>query len=35
VIVKWWKEFGYPFCNEKYVKEKEERLEVDLPHMEV
>lgn len=35
VIVKWWKKFGYPFCNPKYVKEKEERLEVDLPHMEI
>ncbi len=35
VIVKWWKEFGYPFCNAKYVKEKEVRLEVDLPDMEI
>lgn len=33
VVVKWWKELGYPFNNEKYLKEREERLEVDLPHM--
>ncbi|NPA48379.1 MAG: sulfate adenylyltransferase [Thermodesulfobacteria bacterium] len=30
VIVKWWKHFGYPFCNEKYVVNKEKELEVDL-----
>ena len=35
VIVKWWKKFGYPFCNEEYVKRKEQELEVDLPHMEI
>ncbi|MBU4185262.1 MAG: sulfate adenylyltransferase [Proteobacteria bacterium] len=35
VIVKWWKEFNYPFCNAKYVKEKELRLEVDLPDMDI
>jgi sulfate adenylyltransferase len=35
VIVKWWDKFGYPFCNAKYVKEKEVRLEVDLPDMDV
>jgi len=35
VIVKWWKEFDFPFCNEKYVKEKEVRLEVDLPDMDI
>jgi sulfate adenylyltransferase len=35
VIVKWWKKFGYPFCNAKYVTEKEQRLEVDLPDMDV
>jgi len=35
VVVKWWKEFGYPFNNEKYLKEREERLEVDLPHMDI
>jgi len=35
VIVKWWRKFGYPFCNEKYVKEKEERLEVELPDMDI
>jgi len=31
----WWQKFGYPFNNEKYLKEREERLEVDLPHMEL
>nr|WP_244147496.1 sulfate adenylyltransferase [Thermosulfurimonas dismutans] len=30
VVVKWWKKFGYPFCNEKYVINKEKELEVDL-----
>ncbi len=30
VVVKWWKHFGYPFCNEKYVMDKERDLEVDL-----
>jgi len=35
VIVKWWDKFGYPFCNAKYVKEKEVRLEVDLPDMDI
>jgi len=35
VVVKWWKHFGYPFCNEKYVKEKEKNLEVDLPDMDI
>jgi len=30
VIVKWWKHFNYPFCNEKYVINKEKELEVDL-----
>jgi sulfate adenylyltransferase len=35
VIVKWWDKFGYPFCNAKYVKEKEVRLEVELPDMDV
>lgn len=34
VIVKWWKKFGYPFVNEKYVQRKEEELEVDLPDLE-
>ncbi|KPJ67124.1 MAG: sulfate adenylyltransferase [Syntrophobacter sp. DG_60] len=35
VIVKWWKHFGYPFCHEEYLKEKEKTLEVDVPHMEI
>ncbi len=30
VVVKWWKHFNYPFCNEKYVINKEKDLEVDL-----
>ena len=30
VVVKWWKHFNYPFCNEKYVINKEKELEVDL-----
>jgi sulfate adenylyltransferase len=30
VVVKWWKHFGYPFCNEKYVRDKERDLEMDL-----
>jgi sulfate adenylyltransferase len=35
VIVKWWKHFNYPFCHEKYLKEREKELEVDLAHMEI
>ena len=35
VVVKWWKEFQYPFCNAKYVKEMEKKLEVDLPDLDV
>ncbi len=34
VVVKWWKKFGYPFVNEKYVQLKEEELEVDLPDLD-
>ena len=34
VVVKWWKKFGYPFVNEKYVQWKEEELEVDLPDLD-
>ncbi len=30
MVVKWWKHFNYPFCNEKYVINKEKELEVDL-----
>jgi len=35
VVVKWWKEFQFPFCNAKYVKEMEKKLEVDLPDLDV
>ncbi|MBP1448842.1 MAG: sulfate adenylyltransferase [Thermoproteus sp.] len=28
VIVKWWKVYGYPFVTDKYLKMKEEQLEV-------
>ncbi|MDQ7031706.1 MAG: sulfate adenylyltransferase [Desulfonauticus sp.] len=35
VIVKWWNKFEYPFCNEHYVQEKEEKLEIELPDMEI
>ncbi len=35
VIVKWWKKFGYPFVNKKYLEYKETELEVDLKPMEV
>ncbi len=35
VVVKWWKEFGYPFNNKKYLTEREKELEVDLPPMEI
>ncbi len=34
-IVKWWKVYGYPFVNPKYLEEKDKNLEVDLPPMEV
>ena len=33
-IVKWWKKFGYPFVNDKYVQRKEEELEVELPYLD-
>jgi sulfate adenylyltransferase len=35
VILKWWKEFNYPFCNPKYCIDKEQRLEIDLPDMKI
>lgn len=35
IVVKWWKHFGYPFNNKKYLTEREKELEVDLPKMEV
>ncbi|MBO8182653.1 MAG: sulfate adenylyltransferase [Archaeoglobus sp.] len=34
-IVKWWKVYGYPFVNPKYLAEKDKTLEVDIPPMEV
>ncbi|MDG6927318.1 MAG: sulfate adenylyltransferase [Nitrososphaerota archaeon] len=30
VIIKWWKEFRYPFVNKRYLDMKERELEVDL-----
>jgi sulfate adenylyltransferase len=30
VIVKWWRVYGYPFVTDKYLKLKEETLEVEL-----
>ena len=33
-VVKWWKKFGYPFVNEKYVEIKEKELEVDIPDLD-
>jgi len=30
VIVKWWKVYGYPFVTDRYLKLKEEQLEVEL-----
>jgi sulfate adenylyltransferase len=35
VVVKWWKHFGYPFNNKKYLTEREKELEVNLPPMDV
>ena len=35
VVVKWWKKFNYPFCNETYVKRVEEELEINLPDLDV
>lgn len=35
VVVKWWKEFGYPFNNKKYLAEREKELEIDLPKLEI
>ncbi len=35
VIVKWWRVYGYPFVNKKYLELKERELEVDVPPMEV
>ncbi len=33
-VVKWWKTFGYPFVNERYVERKEKELEVDVPDLD-
>jgi len=30
VIVKWWRVFGYPFVNKRYLTQKEEELEVEV-----
>jgi sulfate adenylyltransferase len=30
VVVKWWRVYGYPFVTERYLKLKEEALEVEL-----
>ncbi len=35
VIVKWWKVFGYPFVNNKYLEVKNRELEVEVPQMEI
>ncbi len=35
VIVKWWKVFGYPFVNKKYLEMKNKELEVDVPPLEI
>jgi len=35
VVVKWWKEFGYPFNNKKYLTEREKELEIDLAPMDI
>lgn len=35
IVVKWWKEFGYPFVTPKYLKEREKELEIELADMEV
>ena len=35
VIVKWWRVYGYPFVNKKYLELKERELEVDAPKMEI
>jgi len=35
VIVKWWKVYGYPFVNNKYLQLKAQELEVDVPKLEL
>ena len=35
VIVKWWRAFGYPYVNSRYLKTKEEQGEFELGPMEV
>ena len=35
VVVKWWRELGYPFNNKRYMLAKEEELEVDMPKVAV
>ena len=34
VVVKWWKELGYPFNNARYMAAKEEELEISMPKMD-
>lgn len=35
VVVKWWRELGYPFNNKHYLLAREQELEVTLPTMEL
>jgi len=34
-VVKWWKTFDFPFCNQNYVVQQEQKLEVDLPDLDI
>ncbi len=34
VVVKWWRELGYPFNNKHYLSAREQELEVTVPRME-
>ena len=34
-MVKWWRVFGYPFNNKRYLESKEKELELDVPVMEL
>lgn len=34
-VVKWWKVFDFPFCNQNYVVQQDKNLEVDLPDLDV
>ncbi len=35
IIVKWWREFRYPFVNKRYLDMKERELEVDLDEVKL